>query len=508
MIEIVNKGREIDVFLIAEGTYPYIRGGVSSWIHELVNGLSEINFGVVFLGSRPEDYGEIKYKLPENIVYLSVSYLFDYKEEVKPKERNVDKEKFKYIEFLHQWFKENYDKRLDLPEELKNIKFFTEDIKHEDFLFSRESWDFIINMYAKYDQESPFIDYFWNIRNIHAPIWTVAKVASTIPDFALVHSPSTGYAGFLASLLKYHKKRPFILTEHGIYTKERKIDLMNADWLKDHRLFFQKDTGEVSHIKNIWIRFFENIGRFTYNASDLIISLFDDARKIQISYGAPEDKCIVVPNGVDVEGYALALEKRPPYIPKVITLLGRVVPIKDIKTFIKAMRIVVNNLPDVEGWIVGPTDEDPDYYQECLLLLKAYSLERNVKFLGFQNPKDIFPKSGLLTLTSISEGMPLVILEGFAAGLPAVTTDVGSCRQLIYGGLNEEDIKIGKAGEVVSIANPEMLAKAYISLLTDENLWKEYQSNALKRVNRFYRKDQFLQNYRKIYQEVIRNWQV
>jgi len=278
---------------------------------------------------------------------------------------------------------------------------------------------------------------------------------------------------------------------------------LNVDWLVDKRLFFQKDLGEVDHIRNLWIRFFESIGKFIYHASKIIISLFDDARKIQISYGADPNKCIVIPNGVDVEGYSQALKNRPNEIPKVITLLGRVVSIKDIKTFIKAMRIVVNKLPQAEGWIVGPTDEDPEYYEECKRLVEIYNLENNVKFLGFQNPKDIFLKTGILTLTSISEGMPLVVLEGFAAGLPVVATDVGSCRQLIYGGLNEEDISIGKAGEVVPIANPEKLANAYIELLTDEKKWNAYQKSALTRVNKFYRKEQFLDNYRKIYKEVL-----
>jgi glycosyltransferase involved in cell wall biosynthesis len=45
------------------------------------------------------------------------------------------------------------------------------------------------------------------------------------------------------------------------------------------------------------------------------------------------------------------------------------------------------------------------------------------------------PKIGLVVLSSISEALPLVLLEGFAAGVPAVATDVGSCRQLIYGAL-------------------------------------------------------------------------
>ena len=134
-------------------------------------------------------------------------------------------------------------------------------------------------------------------------------------------------------------------------------------------------------------------------------------------------------------------------------------------------------------------------------------LEDKVLFLGFQNIKDILPKIGLLTLTSISEGMPLVVLEGFAAGLPCVATDVGSCRQLIYGGLNEEDIAIGKAGEVVPIANPAELARAYVRILGDEDLWREYQKNAIRRVNTFYTKELFLENYRRIYSEA-KGWRV
>ncbi|MFN3977004.1 MAG: GT4 family glycosyltransferase PelF [Aquificaceae bacterium] len=214
-----------------------------------------------------------------------------------------------------------------------------------------------------------------------------------------------------------------------------------------------------------------------------------------------------MPNGVDTKALAPIIEKRGDKPPMVIGLIGRVVPIKDIKTFIKAMKLTVARLPQVQGWIVGPTDEDPEYYQECKNLVEALGLSDKVLFLGFQNIKEIMPKIGLLTLTSISEGMPLVVLEGFAAGLPCVATDVGSCRQLIYGGLNEEDINIGKTGEVVPIANPSELAKAYINILTNEELWRQYQQNALKRVNTFYTKEMFLDSYRKIYAEA-RTWQV
>ncbi|MFN3947867.1 MAG: GT4 family glycosyltransferase PelF, partial [Aquificaceae bacterium] len=361
---------------------------------------------------------------------------------------------------------------------------------------------------VKYAIGTPFIDYFWTIRNMHYPIWVLARIVKKIGDrFDIIHSPSTGYAGFLASLLKSYYKKPFILTEHGIYVKERKIDILNADWFTTEIFKVIKAVGEKDHIQELWTNFFFGLGRLIYHSADKIISLFNNAREAQISLGADPEKCIVLPNGVDTKGLSHIVEERGEKPPKVIGLIGRVVPIKDIKTFIKAMKLTVEKLPEVQGWIVGPTDEDPEYYEECKNLVEALNLNDKVLFLGFQNIREIMPKIGLLTLTSISEGMPLVVLEGFAAGLPCVATDVGSCRQLIYGGLNQEDIAIGKAGEVVPIANPSELAKAYVKVLSSENLWKQYQQNALKRVNTFYTKEIFLDNYRKLYAEA-KTWRV
>ena len=257
----------------------------------------------------------------------------------------------------------------------------------------------------------------------------------------------------------------------------------------------------------MWIKFFEGIGKISYEAANPIISLFENARKIQIAYGASEEKTKVVPNGVDIEKFRKLRSARKEKIPKVVTLIGRVVPIKDIKTFIKAMRIAANRIEDLEGWIVGPENEDPDYAKECRLLVETLGLKKSVKFLGFQRVEDILPKTGLLTLSSISEGMPLVIIEGFGAGIPAVTTDVGSCSQLIYGGIDEDDEKIGNAGEVVPIADPSRLAKAYIKLFENENYWENCSKNAINRVEKYYTMEVFLNNYKKIYEEAMENWQ-
>ncbi len=88
---LIDKKKPIDVLFIAEGTYPYIRGGVATWIHQLITGIPELNFGVLFLGSRKEDYKGIQYKLPKNLVYLETAYLFEKKNNVFLKEKKDQK---------------------------------------------------------------------------------------------------------------------------------------------------------------------------------------------------------------------------------------------------------------------------------------------------------------------------------------------------------------------------------------------------------------------------------
>jgi glycosyltransferase involved in cell wall biosynthesis len=104
--------------------------------------------------------------------------------------------------------------------------------------------------------------------------------------------------------------------------------------------------------------------------------------------------------------------------------------------------------------------------------------------------------------------MPLTIIEGFAAGLPCVATDVGSCRDLIEGG-NEEDKKLGNAGFVAPIANPAALADGYIKLLNDNDLYRKCQNTAIKRVETFYTKEIFLNSYRDLYNNFLKDkkWQ-
>jgi glycosyltransferase involved in cell wall biosynthesis len=263
-----------------------------------------------------------------------------------------------------------------------------------------------------------------------------------------------------------------------------------------------RDISKISYFRELWVRFFEALGKLAYDAADDIVALYEANRQRQITDGAQAARTRNIPNGVDVEGLAQLVGKRVERPRNVVALIGRVVPIKDIKTFIRALFIALRTMPDIEGWIVGPEEEDPAYAQECRALARSLGLGNNVKFLGFQRIDEILPKVDVIALTSISEALPLVVLEGFAAGVPSITTNVGACRQMIEG-YGDEDRALGAAGSVVPIANPAAFAQAVLDLLGDGPRWLAAQKAGLARAQRFYTEKQMIDQYRVLYQRLM-----
>ncbi len=491
-----------DVTFLLEGTFPYVSGGVSSWVNEIIRGFPDLTFAGVFIGSRREDYGEMKYELPDNLISLETHYLFDEQDAPEVKAVHADPALMQDVRAMHDRFRSGADNPEEWLAQVAQECRPDGTLDRNIFLHSRGAWDYITEMFRAHCNDPSFTDYFWTVRIIHAPIWKLVNIAMNCPQSRVYHAVSTGYAGFLGALLKLIHGHPLLLSEHGIYTKERRIDLYQAQWISDNRGIFEREVGEVSHFRRMWIRFFEALGRVTYSMSDDIVALYEANRLRQINDGAQEERTCNIPNGIDVQKFAALRPLRPETPPPIFCLIGRVVPIKDIKTFIRAARVVISHLPEAEAWIAGPEAEDPDYAEECHHLVNSLGLQDKVRFLGFQKLTELMPKISIVVLSSISEALPLVMLEGYAAGVPAVTTDVGSCKQLVYG-LDDEDKALGASGEVVGIADPQALADAVKRLLTDHDAWHSASEAAITRVERYYTQELMYDRYRSLYNKLL-----
>jgi glycosyltransferase involved in cell wall biosynthesis len=368
------------------------------------------------------------------------------------------------------------------------------------FLKDDRSWKLLCHLYETHGIPGmSFPDYFWTWRATHLPLFRVLE--SPLSDADLIHTISTGYAGCVAAVHKLQRGIPMITTEHGLYTRERAQEIWDADWIPGEDRADERRASNA--FKTWWNRMFEGMERITYATSDAVISLFEENRRYQISRGASEDRASVIPNGVDLSFFDGVRASRRATGRFHIGLVGRIVPIKDIKTFIAACGILRDQLGAdlLEASLIGPRDEDEIYASQCVEMVRLLGLEKVVRFLGKRDPREYYRTLDSLVLTSLSEGQPLVLLEGMACGIPFVATDVGCCRELLEG-RDGEDRKLGTAGLITRIAAPEETAAALYQLAGNPDLRERMARAGRRRVETYYRLDQVRTAYLDLYRRL------
>jgi glycosyltransferase involved in cell wall biosynthesis len=465
--------KRLRVCFVLEGSYPYITGGVSSWVHDLIKGMPDIDF--VIFSISPEEEQTLKYELPENVVEhkdITLSEKYKRNRSMKKKKRT-----FKLIREMHASLRR--DSRAEIEEMIANMPegYFA----YDDAVNYETGWDMLTSSNLKNNPMYSFSDYFWAWRSSHNMIFSI--LGSTPPEADIYHAVSTGYAGLISIVAKLRHNKPFLLTEHGLYHKEREMELRKATFIKGYQ-------------RDMWIKIYNGLSRLAYQYCDLSTSLFEHNRQMSLLLGAGENKSLVIPNGIDIEKYASVIrEKREGFH---VGLVGRVVPIKDIKTFITMAKIVHSSYPDTIFYCIGPTDEDPGYYEDCKRLVENFNLNEVFHFTGRQNVLEYYSFLDVMLLTSVREAQPLVILEGWAAGVPCVSTKVGNVPEMLdydenYLASSKDAEKLaGCVGYIKN--NPEKVAERM-----EKNREKLY---------RIYNKNDLYDTYRNIYAELgEKKWQ-
>ncbi|WP_179166038.1 GT4 family glycosyltransferase PelF [Azospirillum agricola] len=366
-------------------------------------------------------------------------------------------------------------------------------------LNSEESFRMVVRMCRAALPDASFLEYFWGSRALMSELF--ATLLAPMPRCKVYHAVSTGYAGLFAARARLETGRPALLTEHGIYTNERRIEILMAEWLfegADTSLALDKKKRDL---RDLWLDTFASYSKACYDACDRIFTLYGGNQEFQRRQGADPAKLTVVPNGIDYAGYSKVVRDtsdRPP----TIALIGRVVPIKDVKTYIRAAGILREDIPDLKAMILGPLEEDPGYVEECRTIVRHLGLEDTVIFAGRVRLTDWLGRIDAIALTSVSEAQPLVILEAGASGVPTVATDVGSCSELLLGRPDEVP-PLGPGGAVTPLASPLETARELRALLLDRP-WRERCGEAIaRRVARCYDKVEIDRIYRAIYDEHI-----
>lgn len=219
----------------------------------------------------------------------------------------------------------------------------------------------------------------------------------------------------------------------------------------------------------------------------------DVKRHLVERVGIPEDRVRTIPNGIDSRLYRggagvrervrreLGLDEGRP----VVGAVGNLYPVKGHSFLVEAAARVRRELPSAAFLIAG----------EGALLeplrRRARELDCDVRFLGFrEDVPDLLQALDVFVLPSLSEGLPLSVLEAMAAGRAVVATAVGGIPELVLP---------GETGLLVPPSDPEALARAILALLRDRDLAEKLGSLGRERVEEEFSLNGMVESYHGLY---------
>jgi colanic acid/amylovoran biosynthesis glycosyltransferase len=227
----------------------------------------------------------------------------------------------------------------------------------------------------------------------------------------------------------------------------------------------------------------------------LFIAVSEFIKQKLVEKGFPPDKILVHYNAVDTESF------RPdPTVPRepVVLFVGRLVEKKGVEYLIRAMGRVQEEIPEAELVIIGDGPLRPELEELAMRVMNRY------KLLGvlppdvvreWMNRALILGAPSITASTGDSEGMPTVVLEAQAMGLPVVST--------IHSGIPEAVVH-GETGFLLPERDWENLAEYIACLLRDEALWRRLSRSGQERMRDKFSVRSQIRTLEDIYDGVLR----
>lgn len=428
------------VTLLTEGTYPHSHGGVSVWCDQLVQGMPDVDFDVVAVTGTGRE--PVVWDLPAQVSrVLSVPMWGAPPEGRPPRGRARNRLAAAYERFLTAL--------LDPCSE----RGFASAL----YTMARAAADGGLSAFLRGDRAVEILAAVWNrpglaVREarptLHDALTATAllehalrPLAAPLPRDGVAHAVSGGIAVLpgLAALDRHGV--PLLLTEHGVYLRERYLGYRTAPYRWP--------------VKAVVLGFFRLLAEESYRRASLITPGNRYNRLWEEQGGADPRAIRTVYNGVDPAAF-------PPAGPEpgrpTLSWAGRVDPIKDLETLVRAFALVRDRVPDARLRLFGGTPRGGEAYRErCEALAAGLGHADSVTFEGrVDDIRDAYAAGNVVMLSSISEGFPFTLIEAMSCGRATVSTDVGGVREAV-----------GDTGLVVPPRDPAAMAAAALDLLGD-----------------------------------------
>ena len=462
----MNKKKRISVLMETEGTYPYAGGGVSTWCDILATELDQIDYYIYAITGTPTF--KHKYTVPNNVKKIQQIPLWG---SVEPSEHILPEKNFSDI-YLKR--KETSDKVVEskfLPLFMKLVReilnpsdqyAFMAKIFHKMYKYF-ETYDYketfrseiLWNAYKKEvqayyrrngnpEEEIPSVFdltttmrwFYYYLMGIHAPI----------PETDVTHATIAGFSGLASIVSKLEYKTPMIVTDHGVFVRERYIAISNSDFS-----FFTK-----KFLINLSVL----VSKLCYVYADQVSPVANFNTRWEKRFGVNQHKIKTIYNGIDPGIFVPKTKPEKSRGRPTVVAAAHVIPLKDIETMIRSCAVVRRKIENVKYIVYGSLEVAPDYTKICKSLISELNLEDHFILGGYHNkPSDIFNEGDISVLSSISEGFPYTVLESMACARPVVATDVGGVKEALDG-----------FGIIVKPKDAEAFGEGVINLLLDHEL--------------------------------------
>lgn len=240
--------------------------------------------------------------------------------------------------------------------------------------------------------------------------------------------------------------------------------------------------------------------RLLLERRDRVVGVGQSVRQALVdNEGFPSDRVEVIYNGVDMTPFTHAQLERAtvrselgaPEDEVLILQVARLDPLKDHATAVRTLSRVVHAGVKARLVLVGEGPEEP----AIRALVQQHQLESHVQFLGLRTDiARLLSAADVFLLTSVSEGIPLTLIEAMAIGLPIVSTHVGGVHEVI------ED---GQTGLLAPRGDDAALAQGLLNVVGNRAYREQMGERGRERARALFSDQQMHDRYYRLYREML-----
>jgi polysaccharide biosynthesis protein PelF len=470
-----RRRRRPRVLMTTEGTYPYAVGGVSSWCDAVIGGLEDVDWEILPIvagGKRMV----ANYKLPPHARLRDPIELWseDSAPRRMPRRQRGTSESLpaQLLLGLMPWegdlgrLTEALVRCRERPQAIRR-EFRTREV-WEEYLDALEA---VLTETHADSAKAPTYDTIEAARLYQVLYWIARTAAVPTPSCELLHVTAAGWAAIPAIVHRALHGTRLLLTEHGVYVREAYLAAI-------------RDGSASPGQRHLSTRLALGLTRATYAAADMISPVTEANAEWEKGLGVFADKIRVIPNGICPPGECTP----PPNAGKVIAM-GRIDPLKDVQTMLLVAHEVTRTMPEARFEYWGPpTAGQETYAKACERMHEQLGLGERFKFMGrTSDPHGVIRSGDLVLMTSISEAMPMALLEAMAQGRAAVATGVGGVPGVLRG-----------CGLVAPPGDVHAIATAVLTVLRNPPFARSLGRRGFERLHRRYTLERCVESYREL----------